>query len=222
MDDLTELERLIQEQLDAAVARRRASQETVRREMEEHERRMAQFAVVVRRLMDDAIRPRVLKLASLFSNAHVIEDESIPHLCVCSFDRTPEYPATTNLSIGVSADSAMENAVISYNLEILPIFFQFEGHDQLVVPLGAIDERAVASWLDAKLLSVTDTYLRLQVVEQYQEDNMVVDPVCGMRINRTDAEATSEYEGQKYYFCVEGCQQKFLNDPDRYAPRRHK
>jgi YHS domain-containing protein len=222
MNDLIELERLIRERLEGATARRRARRETVRHEMEEHERQSARFAVVASRLMDEAIRPRVLKLASLFPNAHVIEDESIPYLCICSFDRTPEYPATTNLRIGVSADSAMECAVISYNLEILPIFFQFEGHDQLVIPLDAADQRAVASWLDTKLLSFTDTYLRLQVVEQYQQSNVVIDPVCGMQINRADAEATAEYKGKTYYFCVEECRQLFLNDPERYAASRSK
>ena len=204
------------------MARRRVSQENVRREMEGHERRRAQFEVAAQRLADDVIRPRMLKLASLFPNAHVSEkDESIGYGFVCSFDHTPEYPASTKVDIGISADGTLENAIITYHLEILPIFFQFEGHDQIVVPLDATDDMPVASWLDAKLLGFTDTYLRLQVIEQYQQDNIVVDPVCGMRINRADAEATVEYEGRIYYFCVEQCRQKFLSEPDRYRTGRH-
>ncbi len=217
MDDLTQFELQIQERLDAAMARRRVNQESVRREMEGHERRRAQFEAAAQRLVDAAIGPRMFKLASLFPNAHVSEmDESIGYGFVCSFDHTPEYPASTKVNIGISADGALENAIITYHLEILPVFFQFEGHDQLVVPLDATDDRPVATWLDAKLLGFTDTYLRLQVIEQYQQDNMVVDPVCGMRINRADAEAPVEYEGRTYYFCVEQCRQKFLQEPERY------
>lgn len=223
MDDLMELERLIQRRLDAAVARRRASQEHVRSKMEEHERRRARFEAAAQRLADDVIRPRMKKLASLFPNAHVSDkDRSTGYGCTCSFDHTSEYPASTTLSIGISADSATQSAIVTYQLEILPIFFEFEGHDQLVVPLDAIDDAAVASWVNAKLLEFTDTYLRVQVSEQYQQSNVIVDPVCGMRINRADAEATAEYEGRTYYFCVEQCRQKFVSEPERYANGRNR
>lgn len=221
MDDLRDLERSIQERLGLAAARRRANHENLRREMEEHEQRRGRFEAAAGHLTDNVIRPRLDKLASLFPNAHVSDkDRSVGYGCVCRFDHTPEYPASTTVDIGVSADSAMESAILTYHLEILPIFFQFEGQDQLVVPLDSIDDEAVASWVNAKLLGFTDTYLRVQVIEQYQESNLVVDPVCGMRINRADAEATAEYGGRRYYFCVEQCHQKFLNDPDRYATRR--
>ena len=217
MNDLTELEQRIRQRLEAATARRDESRETLRRQMDEQERRTAEYCVVAQRLMKEAVHPRMISLASLFPNAHVRDDESTPYRSICSFERTPEYPASTKLSLDVSPDGAIENAVIGYSLEILPIFFQFEGRDQLIVPLDGFDEQAVASWLDAKLLSFTDSYLQLQVVEQYQEENMVVDPVCGMRINWADAATTAEYEGKTYFFCVEECRLKFLSDPVRYA-----
>lgn len=221
MNDLSELERLIRERLDAAAARRRANHESLRREMDEHEQRRGKFDAAAQRLTDDVIRPRLLKLASLFPNAQVSDrDRAIGYGCVCCFDHTPEYPASTTLAVSISSDSTIESAIVTYHLEILPIFFQFEGHDQLLVPLDAIDHEAVASWVDAKLLAFTDTYLRVQVIEQYQQSNMVVDPVCGMRINRADAEATAEYGGRRYYFCVKQCHEKFLTDPERYATRR--
>jgi len=221
MNEITELEQLIRERLDAAAARRHANHESLRREMDEHDQRRGKFDAAAQRLTDDVIRPRLLKLTSLFPNAQALDtDRAIGYGCVCRFDHTPEYPASTTLGISVSSDSAMENAIVTYHLEILPIFFQFEGHDQLAVPLAAINNEAVASWVNEKLLGFTDTYLRLQVIEQYQQSNMVVDPVCGMRINRADAEATAEYGGRRYYFCVEQCHQKFLSDPERYATRR--
>lgn len=221
MNDLTELEQLIRQRLDAATARRSANHENLRREMEEHEQRRGEFDEAAQRLINEVIRPRLTKLASLFPNAQVSDiDRAIGYGCVCCFGYTPEYPASTTLSMNVSSDGAVDNAIVTYHLEILPIFFQFEGHDQLVVALDAIDDEAVASWVNARVLGFTDTYLRLQVIEQYQQSNMVVDPVCGMRINRADAEASTEYGGRTYYFCVAQCQQKFLSDPDRFATRR--
>lgn len=45
---------------------------------------------------------------------------------------------------------------------------------------------------------------------------MAVDPVCGMDVEPDKAAATSEYKGQKYYFCAEGCKKKFDQDPEKY------
>jgi YHS domain-containing protein len=48
---------------------------------------------------------------------------------------------------------------------------------------------------------------------------MVIDPVCGMRIEADDAAATAEYDGQTYYFCSQACQDVFEADPSVYGAR---
>jgi Cu+-exporting ATPase len=42
------------------------------------------------------------------------------------------------------------------------------------------------------------------------------DPVCGMDIDPDTAAASSEYEGQTYYFCSIGCQEEFDANPERF------
>lgn len=44
----------------------------------------------------------------------------------------------------------------------------------------------------------------------------VIDPVCKMIIEDTDAVATSEYKGTTYYFCSEPCKEKFDKDPEPF------
>jgi YHS domain-containing protein len=55
---------------------------------------------------------------------------------------------------------------------------------------------------------------------------MVIDPICGMRIDSDDAVATAEYEGLTYYFCSEICRDVFVAnrvsdvvgaEPDRFT-----
>jgi adenylate cyclase len=46
---------------------------------------------------------------------------------------------------------------------------------------------------------------------------MVIDPVCGMRIEPDDAAATAEYDGQTYYFCSQACYDVFVADPSVYG-----
>lgn len=49
-----------------------------------------------------------------------------------------------------------------------------------------------------------------------QEQNMAVDPVCGMKIKKADAKDTYEYKGKTYYFCMAGCKEKFVKNPEKY------
>lgn len=45
----------------------------------------------------------------------------------------------------------------------------------------------------------------------------VLDPVCGMRFDASEAVGTAEHDGKTYYFCGEGCKRAFEEDPERYA-----
>ena len=42
----------------------------------------------------------------------------------------------------------------------------------------------------------------------------VHDPVCHMDISPAVAAGNSEYQGQTYYFCSNGCKKDFDRDPD--------
>lgn len=43
-----------------------------------------------------------------------------------------------------------------------------------------------------------------------------VDPVCHMTVEKANAAAISEYQGETYYFCAPGCKQMFDEDPPKY------
>jgi P-type Cu+ transporter len=52
---------------------------------------------------------------------------------------------------------------------------------------------------------------------QTEEDTMVKDPVCGMQIDPAKAAATSQHNGQTYYFCSSGCKAKFDANPAQFV-----
>ena len=45
---------------------------------------------------------------------------------------------------------------------------------------------------------------------------LVVDPVCEMEIEDSEAAASVEYLGETYYFCSENCKDAFAEDPESY------
>ncbi len=49
---------------------------------------------------------------------------------------------------------------------------------------------------------------------------LVKDPVCGMEIEKENAAATTEWQGQTYYFCTPGCKEKFEENPQKYHQER--
>jgi uncharacterized membrane protein YraQ (UPF0718 family) len=49
-----------------------------------------------------------------------------------------------------------------------------------------------------------------------QNQQMAVDPVCGMNVEVGKAVKTG-YRGEDYYFCCHNCQQTFENSPEEYA-----
>src|SRR3954466_13703100 len=44
----------------------------------------------------------------------------------------------------------------------------------------------------------------------------VVDPVCGMTIDRADSVGEHEYRGTTYYFCNPHCLEQFRADPEQF------
>ncbi len=43
---------------------------------------------------------------------------------------------------------------------------------------------------------------------------MAIDPICGMTVDEKTAKYKSEYKGKQYYFCAQGCKDKFEKDPE--------
>ena len=45
----------------------------------------------------------------------------------------------------------------------------------------------------------------------------VVDPVCGMHISPDSAAGHEEHRGTTYYFCSQGCHERFTRTPEAYV-----
>ena len=218
MDALANLERQIREKLALTEAKRRDRQATLTAEMQAREKLVERFNGEARRWMQTVIVPRMERLAACFDNSKLSPpDANRPFRCACAFARTPQFPATTTLELALFPDVSLENGVVAYTVEILPILFQFERKDQLAVPLDKPTDDLIATWVERKLMMFLDAYLHLSEAEHYQRDNLVIDPVCGMEINKQFAAASAELFGKTYYFCVEDCRRKFLDDSARYS-----
>jgi YHS domain-containing protein len=48
-------------------------------------------------------------------------------------------------------------------------------------------------------------------------EHFAKDPVCGMQVERANAPATHEVDGQRYWFCCDGCRDRFATAPARFT-----
>jgi YHS domain-containing protein len=55
---------------------------------------------------------------------------------------------------------------------------------------------------------------------QQTTNETVTCPVSGKVMKKSEAKATYEYQGQTYYFCCEGCKEKFIKDPEKYVQKK--
>jgi YHS domain-containing protein len=216
MVEIKDLEQQIEEKLKAAEEREQLRQNHLQQRMQEFQHRHQRYTEIADRLMENVIRPRMLKLPEHFANARFPASEQGRHHSVCCLEHTERYPATTRLELSVTHDGTYENLSVIYTLQILPVLFRFQGEDKLTMPLNGVTEEQAAAWVQDKILSFVDTYLRIEATDQYRAENLVLDPVCGMRLDKAFASAKTQHRGETYYFCLEGCMKKFVAEPDRY------
>ena len=128
-----------------------------------------------------------------------------------------ECPAHVELSFRLGHDGPIDNAILQYELKILPIYIKFDSHDQLVIPFADPSEDAVASWIDDKLVAFTRTYFELYFAEQYQKQSLETDPVMNIRFPRAFAAGKQEYQGRTFHFYTKESFADFKKAPSDYV-----
>jgi len=55
-------------------------------------------------------------------------------------------------------------------------------------------------------------------LEPVVDDIVLLDPVCGMTVDRAHARHLAEHDGVVYAFCSIGCRTRFIKEPTAYLP----
>lgn len=72
---------------------------------------------------------------------------------------------------------------------------------------------------DSSLEGVSDPIQLFEIRSSQEVIERPTDPVCGMHIDPTDAEAIARWSGDEFHFCSRSCFQRFAEAPNRYAAR---
>ncbi len=216
MADLVEFAQRVRDELRRADREPHWEPEEAERYMTAVAARRERFEQLAVRVNELVIQPRLEMLAECFPNASVAQDEPAGR-CTCWFGYCDRFPASTKVTFAVEHDVRFENVAVCYEASMMPLFIKLNERDKLTAPLDAVDDGAVADWVERRLLEFLDAYLRIDRGGEDFDEEATTDPVCGMRIARSSAAASDSFRGHAYFFCSRDCHERFVRKPTAYV-----
>jgi YHS domain-containing protein len=127
--------------------------------------------------------------------------------------------AVMTVDFSLSHDGSFVNAILDYNLDIVPVFIAFDRRSRLEIPLDpvACDYDRIAQWLDDRIVDFVHTYMAMQFTTPYQGDNMAIDPVAHVSFPKAFAVSSMEYGGKTFHFLSEQTHREFEQGPAAFA-----
>jgi YHS domain-containing protein len=206
----------ISELIDQRNALTQKKQVQLNAEMEEIEKLEGRFSEHARQILDDVIVPRMQVLQESFSGTS-ISNPPVGFGSKVEFNTDRRYNATIECEFKLQLDREREKILVIWRFHLLPILMEFQTDGLLSIGLESSDRVEIESYVEEKIEQAVQTYFRFLDHPQYQKDNLVVDPVCKMSINRMEAGYREEYLGKEYCFCTLKCKEAFAENPERYV-----
>jgi YHS domain-containing protein len=119
--------------------------------------------------------------------------------------RSPK--AYITLTFSVAPDREIKNAVVDYDLQIVPVLWKFDSHSEFSAPIAAFDAPALTKWLDDRIVGFAELYVHIHEGELLDKAEYVEDPVAKVKFPKFAAGATLEHGGQTHYF-IDGTTKK--------------
>ena len=227
MTEIDEFKAKLRGEVESAMERIREMQDQAAEQYREMQANYAIFLDLSQRIRE-AIRPWVDAFAESLPDATPVVTERdfgpagrVFHggFVTFSLPRSERCPANINLRFGLEAGVAVDSLILFYDLEILPVFIEFERHDQIALPLDPSSVETAVEWFKQKALAFTKTYVSMFFNPDYQKGSEVPDVVLGRTFPRAFAKGQTEYRGVTHHFLflTEESQKAFEQDPTRYV-----
>jgi YHS domain-containing protein len=207
MSDLNSLEKRIDSEFSALDEKFKKFQREQVQAHQDRQQRLNKLDKVFDQLRE-VWKPRLEVLVKKFGD----KVKTTPRLTPSTREATFEFKsklAVVRLKFSATTDRDVSKIILSSDLDIVPVLMRFDAHSEMECPLQAVDPAAVARWVDDRIVSFVKTYLSLHENDYYLKDEMVEDPVIGVRFPKFAAGATLESKGQTYYFVGEETRREF-------------
>jgi YHS domain-containing protein len=121
--------------------------------------------------------------------------------------RSPK--AHLGLTFAVAPDRELKNAVVEYDLSIVPVLWRFDSHSEFTTPIAKVDTAGLTKWLDDRIVGFVELYVQIHQAEIYDKAEYVEDPIAKVKFPKFAAGASLEQGGQTFYFIDENTKREF-------------
>jgi len=198
MPDISTLTSRVDAEFTSVADKTKKFQAEQMEDYKQRQKRLEQLAKVFDE-MSTVWKPRLEYLVKKFEDRVKVKPRIIPSTREATFEFQSRL-AQVRLKFAAFTDRNVQKVVLSYDLEIIPIFIRYRPHDEVEFPLGAVDLDAAAKWIDDRIVEFIQAYFSMGENEIYLKDQMVEDPVAHVSFPKFAAAATLELNGQTFYF----------------------
>lgn len=207
MADTSTLEQRIQAEFAASAQRKKSAEQDRAKEAAQREQGLAAFEKACEELKA-VWRPRLEAFAARFGDQIKVTPSLTPSQRQVKMVFLTGM-ASMDLSLTVAPSPDLTKIALDYDLLIVPMFFDYERHSRLEMPLAGIDKAAIGQWIDDRLISCVKAYLAMQDNDAYVQRAMVEDPVTKARFLPADAKAKLQHAGRTLYFATEASMREY-------------
>jgi hypothetical protein len=165
MADTSSLAQRIKAEFDSRAQRQQAAEQEQSKAASDREAGLAQFGKVCEDLKG-VWRPRLEEFAKQFGEKVKVTPNLSPTQREAKLNFLTDL-ANVTLTFTVAPSPDAKKLVLDYDLLIIPIYFDYERHARLELPMDKVDRDAVGKWVDDRLISCLKAYLSIQDNQYY-------------------------------------------------------
>jgi adenylate cyclase len=188
---------------------------------------LARFSALVRA----AVRPWHGHIVKQIGDAFMLAFTDTEEALRCALEIEQRASAETHFPacrLGVSSGRVLyrEGDYVGTTVNVAArLVAAAERHQTLVSPevrdaVGVASDIEFRSLGQRQLKGLDELELFAACYRGAQDEDRLVDPVCGMVLHTGHAVVRVLYGGDEVAFCSDACRERFLRDPDRYAVSR--
>ncbi|VTR97119.1 YHS/TRASH domain protein OS=Geobacter bemidjiensis (strain Bem / ATCC BAA-1014 / DSM 16622) GN=Gbem_2144 PE=4 SV=1 [Gemmata massiliana] len=198
MSDINELEARIEGTFTAVKDKLKAQQQRELQNYLDRQKLFHEYEKVQTQVVEIA-KPRLQALARRSGNRVSVTPLVTETRRAARFD-FKSAKAYITLTVSVAPDQEIKNAVVEFDLRIVPVLWKFDRHADFNVPIAAPDFPALTKWLDDRIVAFVELYVQMHESEIYDKAEFVEDPVAKVSFPKFAAGASLEVGGQTHFF----------------------
>jgi hypothetical protein len=198
MSDVNELEARIDGAFTKVKDRVKQDQQQQLKEYQERQKLVTEYEKVQTKIVEIA-KPR-LEALSKRAGERVKVTPSVSQTRRAATFEFRSNKAYITLAFAVAPDLQVKNAVVEYDLRVVPVLWKFERHAEFSSPIAAFDAAGLTKWLDDRIVAFVELFIQIHEGELFDKAEFVEDPVAKVKFPKFAAGATLDHGGQTHFF----------------------